>query len=132
MNMKTKLAVIVGTIILLAVHVFWWISLALHDFAWMSMVLLWTAPFVVSFILVRATQGKRLVQIVLLTASASALFSTTLNAIHQGLGNASDFSGYRGALLLFCAMLVFNLAVSVVGVICGKFALTSSKSRKPK
>jgi uncharacterized membrane protein YoaK (UPF0700 family) len=131
MNIKIKRAQIIGAFILFVAHAFWWLSLAAHDFAWLPLAFLWVAPFVVSLIVANATQGNRLLPIALTTAFASAILSCALNAIHQWFGNASDFSGYKGALTLFGVMFVFNLVTSIGGAFCGKFISNSRRRQGP-
>ena len=112
-------AYVIGVVILIAAYLLWFITLQTSQYSELMTVVLWASPFLAALASAFLTQRKK-IMLGISMALPSAVLVVVLNFVYQAQGNSVDFSGSRGALILFMTTLIYS------GVLCGVGAIVGS------
>ena len=110
---------VVGVAILTAAYALWFIALQLKQYSQLLLYVLWLSPFLSALLCSYMAPQKR----ILLGSSMavpSAFLALVVNSLYQALGNAVDFPGIRGGLILFATSLVYSAILCALGAVAGK------------
>ncbi len=102
----------VGAGIITLVYAAWFISLQASQYSEALAFLLWLSPLVAALVSAYFAP-RRKVLLGMSMVLPTTILAVALNAIYQWLGNAVDFPGIRGGLILFTTTLVYS------GILCG-------------
>jgi len=110
----------IGLGILILFYLVWFIALQLRQYSEVLVFLLWMSPLVAAFISAYLSpRNKILVGVSMVFPTA--ILSVTLNILSQLFGNAVDFPGFRGGLILFANTIVYGGILCGIGAIGGSF-----------
>lgn len=107
-----------GVTILIAAVGLWFIALHAEAIFSITGILLWLSLSVAAFLTACLAPRNKIFLGTALAIPASILLGAS-NLIYEAFGNAVDFSGFGGALLLTGVALPFNAALCAVGAIAG-------------
>ena len=110
----------VGVSVLIAAVLIWAVLLKLEIYSQSMAIILWLSPGAAAFAAAYLGPSRKL----LLGASMgipAALLGVAFNAVWQLPGNAVDFPGVGGGLLLFMLILVGATVVASLGALVGYF-----------
>lgn len=102
----------VGAGIITLVYAAWFIALQASQYSEALVFLLWLSPLVAALVSAYFAP-RRKVLLGMSMVLPTTILAVALNAIYQWLGNAVDFPGIRGGLILFTTTLVYS------GILCG-------------
>jgi hypothetical protein len=103
-----------GSMILVVAYGAWFAALQAQTFSQVLVLLLWVSPVAAAFASAYFAPRTKFLAGLSMVVPAVVL-TTLLNAAHQLLGNAADFSGIRGGLTLAMIALVQNLVLCAIG-----------------
>ncbi len=109
-----------GTLIVLAVYGAWFASLQAKVFSEILMLLLWGGPIVGAFTVAYLSPRHKILLGVSMALPASIL-AGALNLAYESLGNAVDFPGQRGGMILVAVSLAYNVVLCLLGSAFGYF-----------
>ena len=114
-----------GVGILVMGYMAWFAFLQLENFSESLVLLLWLSPLISAFVSSYLGPSKK---ILLGTSMAvpAAILAVMLNSFDQFLGNAVDFPGIQGGLILFATTLIYAGILSVIGSVLGYFITRKS------
>jgi hypothetical protein len=107
-----------GAGILILVYVAWFISLQSSQYSEALVFLLWSSPLVAAFVSAYLAPRKKILLGMSMVLPTTTL-AVTLNFVYQWLGNAVDFPGARGGLILFTTTLVYSGILCALGSMGG-------------
>lgn len=90
----------------------------IHAIYYGLVLFLWLSPALAAF-LVSYFSPQRRMFLGMSMALVAAVFAVLTNAIPQLLGDAVDFPGIQGALILFAITFVYSRFGCAVGIFCG-------------
>jgi hypothetical protein len=108
----------VGALIIFIAQVAWFLSLGTESFSQVFFILLWGSSGIAAFLVSFLSPRRKLLLGLSLIVPAAILIAI-LNHLYQLTGHTSDFSGLRGAVLLFVVALAWNAATCGVGAVAG-------------
>lgn len=109
---------VIGFVILLCANLAWVISLQTSQFSQILFVLMYIIPGVAAFGSAYIAPRNK----ILLGASMAipwAVLSVVLNFVYQWIGQAVDFPGFNGGLILFTITLLYGGVLCLLGAIGG-------------
>lgn len=109
-----------GVGILLAANGLWLAALVANRYSQALVFLLWISPAIAAFVSASLAPSSKLL-VGLSMAIPAALLAGVINLVYQALGNAVDFPGARGGLLLVLLALGWSAVVSAAGGAAGYF-----------
>jgi len=112
MNIAMLRAWFVGTGIIALVYAAWFIALQASQYSEPLVFLLWLSPFVAALVSAYFAP-RRKVLLGMSMVLPTTILAVVLNFVYQWLGNAVDFPGIRGGLILFATTFVYS------GMLCG-------------
>lgn len=110
----------VGFGIIVVAYVAWFVVLQLGTYSELFVLLLWSSPFIAAFVSSYLGPSKK---ILLGTSMAVpfAVLAVVFNTVYQMLGNAVDFPGFKGGLILFTTTLIYTGIIAGIGGVAGYF-----------
>lgn len=109
-----------GGIILLVNHGMWFIALQIKKSSEILMLLFWGLPAIAAFLTAYLAPDRKII-LGISMALWSAILSGILNIVYESLGNAVDFSGVSGMLIVIFYSLVSNGIFCTLGATLGYF-----------
>ena len=114
MNVTALKAWIAGAGIVVILYVTWFVVLQASQYSEVLVFLLWLSPLAAAFVSAYLAPRKKIL-LGMLMVLPTTISAVTLNFVYQWLGNAVDFPGLRGALILFTTTLVYSGILCVLG-----------------
>lgn len=111
--------------ILLAAPLAWTASIENQNFSLLLLSLLWASPLIASTLVAYLSPKRKVLMGVIATLPALAC-AVGLNSAFQMAGQRVDFPGFRGALALTVASLIWLLPICTLGGVLG-FLLSRKK-----
>ena len=118
MNISVFRAWFTGAGILVLVYAAWFIALQASQYSEALVVLLWLSPLVAALVTAYLAPRRKVMMGMSMVLPTTVL-AVTLNFVYQWLGNAVDFPGARGGLILFSSTLVYSAILCGLGSIGG-------------
>jgi len=118
---------LIGVGILAVAYLVWFFALLAKLFSGSLVILLWLAPFIAALISSYLGPSKK-VLLGISMAIPTAIFAIAFNAGYQLLGNAVDFPGLKGTLILFVVTVIYGGILSLIGGVIGYF-LSKQRSK---
>lgn len=103
-----------GVGIVVVGYVAWFIVLQTSQYSAVLVFLLWLSPLVAALVSAYLTPRKKVLLGISMVLPTTVL-AVALNLIYQWLGNAVDFPGLRGGLILFTTTLVYSSILCGIG-----------------
>lgn len=94
------------------VYAAWFIDLQVSQYSEALVFLLWLSPFIAALVSAYLAPRKKIL-LGMSMVLPTTILAVTLNFVIQWLGNAVDFPGARGGLIVFTTTLVYS------GFLCG-------------
>lgn len=101
-----------GAGIIILVYTAWFIALQAAQYSEALVVLLWLSPLAAALVTSYLAPRKKILLGISMVLPATIL-AVALNSVYQWLGNAVDFPGVQGGLILFTTTFVYG------GILCG-------------
>lgn len=109
-----------GCGIIFVAYAIWFALLQVGTYSELFILLLWASPFIGAFVSSYLGPSKK-IWLGISMAVPTALLAVVFNSVYQLLGNAVDFPGFRGGLILFTTTLIYAGIISGVGGAAGYF-----------
>ena len=118
MTVSAFRAWLTGAGIVALVYGAWFIALQASQYSEVLVFLLWLSPLVAALVTAYLAP-RRKIMMGMSMVLPTVVLAVTLNFVYQWLGNAVDFPGARGGLLLFATTLVYSAILCGLGSIGG-------------
>ena len=118
MTISAFRAWLTGAGIVALVYGAWFIALQASQYSEVLVFLLWLSPLVAALVTAYLAP-RRKIMMGMSMVLPTVVLAVTLNFVYQWLGNAVDFPGARGGLLLFATTLVYSAILCGLGSIGG-------------
>ncbi len=118
---------LIGTGIITIAYAAWFIILQASQYSEVLIILLWLSPLVAALVSTYLAP-RRKVLLGMSMVISTAVLAVTFNLVYQWLGNAVDFPGMQGGLILFTTTLVYSCILCGLGSMGG--LLLSKKFQK--
>jgi len=103
---------VAGAGVVVMVYVVWFIVLQTNQYSELLNILLWSSPLAAAAVAAYLAPSKKILLGISMALPTTAL-AVALNFVYQWLGNAVDFPGLRGGLILFTTTLAYS------SILCG-------------
>lgn len=107
-----------GAGIVALVYAAWFIALQASQYSEVLVLLLWLSPLVAALVTAYLAPSRKIMMGMSMVLP-TVILAVTLNFAYQWLGNAVDFPGTRGGLILFATTLVYSAILCGLGSIGG-------------
>jgi len=114
--------------IIVVAYATWFVLLQVGTYSELFVLLLWSSPFIAAFVSSYLGPSKK-IWLGISMAVPTAVLAVVFNSVHQLLGNAVDFPGFKGGLILFTTTLIYAGIISGIGGAVGYF-LTRRRAGK--
>lgn len=130
MTTSLSRAWVYGFGVLIAAHALWFAFLQARQFSEVALIVLWLSPAVASFITAYCAPRKKFLLGVSLAVPTAVLVGI-LNFMYASFGNAVDFSGASGSVLLSVITLLGAAVICAVGSVVGYLVTRKSQLISP-
>jgi len=96
----------------------WFVALQSSQYSEVLVFLLWSSPLVAALVTAYLAPRKKIL-LGMSMVLPTMILAVTLNFVYQWLGNAVDFTGARGSVILFTTTLVYSGILCVLGSMGG-------------
>jgi hypothetical protein len=117
-----------GAGIIILMYTAWSIALQASQYSKVLVILLWASPLAAAIVTSYLAPYKKILLGVSMVLPTT-IMTVTLNYVYQWLGNAVDFPGVRGGLILFTTTLVYSGIICLLGSMGGMVLARISHGR---
>ncbi|MGD2136900.1 MAG: hypothetical protein PVF08_01500 [Gammaproteobacteria bacterium] len=128
MNISMFKAWSAGAGIIILMYTAWSIALQASQYSKVLVILLWASPLAAAIVTSYLAPYKKILLGVSMVLPTT-IMTVTLNYVYQWLGNAVDFPGVRGGLILFTTTLVYSGIICLLGSMGGMVLARISHGR---